>query len=453
MGSRRTEQAIRLDKLIGAFGAAGRRLYATGAAARTEDGDPWTAESGPLEFLVVATRAEVAGLLQLGDRRARGRGPLKVRLDIGETVRRAWFICTEPEPGRDEEELVHAALRSRSFTADAMAITPEGRLLDPFDGKADIAEGRIRTTFEPGKALREDPLRLLTLGSLVAETGLRPTASVVKAGTGAAPFLLYVSKEACLREMTRLLCAPRPRKGLLCLLETRALNMILPEVVCMVGFSESSRFHHKDLWDHTLKVVEQSPPDPAVRWAALLHDLGKVWTRTYGNKGTVHFHHHEELGAMLSSGVVHRFRMNAEMSKTVEFLVRHHLRANAYQPGWTDSAVRRLITEAGQYLDRLMDLSKADLTSGQERRRREAGRLGAELRVRIAHILEVDSRVPPLPAGIGNTIMSSFGLPPGPRIGKIKQALEAAVEAEEIAPGLEAEAYIQFLESLPELPG
>src|SRR5262245_28414826 len=203
-----------------------------------------------------------------------------------------------------------------------------------------------------------------------------------------------------------------------------AMAKLLPELEATVDFSQESGRKHKDVWEHTKQVVRQAVPRPWVRWGALLHDIGKVPTRTFTSDGKVHFHGHAEVGARMFDPIARRFGLERPAKQKVRFLILHHLRANQYAPSWTDSAVRRFDREMTEHLDDLLDLSRADITSKRPGRRQELIRQIHNLQTRIVTLRELDAKQPPLPTGLGTAISDRFGIPPSRRIGDLKRALE-----------------------------
>ncbi len=245
----------------------------------------------------------------------------------------------------------------------------------------------------------------------------------------------------------RVLMGPDPETGLDALLTFGALGGILPEVHARVGFGDGE-WRHKDVWKHTKQVVRQAVPRVELRWAALLHDIGKIRTRTISPDGEVHFFGHAEVGARMFDKMERRlglFRAEPSLQKTVRFLILHHLRANQYEDSWTDSAVRRFAREMGAELENLICLAQADITTKRAEKKRRGLRQIDELAKRISELAALDAIVPPLPSGVGNLIMEAFGLPPSRLIGDIKRALEQAVDAGEV-PGHEpGEFYVEFV--------
>lgn len=247
--------------------------------------------------------------------------------------------------------------------------------------------------------------------------------------------------------LDRVLMGEDPESGLDALLENGALSVMLPEVKALVGFGDGE-WRHKDVWKHTKQVVRQAEPRIEVRWAALLHDVGKVKTRSVTPDGQVHFFGHAELGARMFDRLEKRLRIfghEPSLQKSVRFLILHHLRANQYEPSWTDSAVRRFAREMGPELDNLLCLSRADITTKRPEKKRRGLQQIEDLSARICQLAELDAHVPPLPSGVGNDIMEAFGIPPSRLIGDIKRALELAVEQGEIPSHEPSEFYVEYL--------
>jgi poly(A) polymerase len=247
--------------------------------------------------------------------------------------------------------------------------------------------------------------------------------------------------------LDRVMLAPHADTGLDALLSQGILEALLPEVQKMVGFGDGE-WRHKDVWKHTKQVVTQAVPRLEVRWAALFHDIGKVKTRSFGPNGEVHFFGHAEVGTRMFDKLErreHLFSADDSLRDSIRFLVLHHLRASQYDGQWTDSAVRRFTREMGGHLEDLLCLSRADITTKRAEKKKRGIDLIDRLASRIGELAAEDAVVEPLPKGVGNAIMEAFGIPPSRRIGEIKRALEAAVEAGEIPGEQESEFYVQFL--------
>ncbi|MBK6520412.1 MAG: HDIG domain-containing protein [Polyangiaceae bacterium] len=235
--------------------------------------------------------------------------------------------------------------------------------------------------------------------------------------------------------------------GLDALLESGALVALLPEVEAMVGFGDGE-WRHKDVWKHTKQVVRQAVPRIEIRWAALLHDIGKVKTRTISPDGEVHFFGHAEKGARMFDKLNRRlpiFSKEEALRRSVRFLILHHLRASQYDASWTDSAVRRFAKEMGDELDSVLCLSRADITTKRPEKKKRGLRQISELAERVRKVQDEDAVVPPLPSGVGDVIMKAFALPPSRLIGEIKRRLEVAVETGELPGHQDADFYVEHL--------
>ena len=243
--------------------------------------------------------------------------------------------------------------------------------------------------------------------------------------------------------MGDVLLGPHPDAALRWLQQTRVLSFLLPEVASLVGFHRTCEVHHKDCWDHTLRVVRKAAVDDCTRWAALAHDIGKVWTRSVDRRGNVHFYRHEEYGAVLFEGVAARFHMDAELKERICAVIRLHGRVNLYDSEWSDSAVRRMMRDVGPHLTDLLRFSRADHTTKRPARAKEIQRQLDELERRIAEVEELDSRVPPLPKGLGTDLMEQLGLKAGPILGRIRRGLEAMCDSGELAPHEDAAYYVE----------
>lgn len=247
--------------------------------------------------------------------------------------------------------------------------------------------------------------------------------------------------------LDRVLMGPAPEAGLDALLDGGVLPAILPEVHAMVGFGDGE-WRHKDVWKHTKQVVAQAVPRVEVRWGSLLHDIGKVKTRSISPDGEVHFFGHAEVGARMFDRLNKRlplFSSEGALRDEIRFLILHHLRAAQYDASWTDSAVRRFAKEIGDYLDDLLCLSRADITTKRPEKKRRGLRQIDELADRVRAIREEDARVPPLPKGLGTEISARFGIPPSPVLGTLMRALTVAVESGEVPAQQPPDVYLDFL--------
>jgi poly(A) polymerase len=247
------------------------------------------------------------------------------------------------------------------------------------------------------------------------------------------------------QELDVLLLGRRPDLGLDALLELGFLDTWLPEIAAMVGFGDGE-FRHKDVWKHTKQVVWQSVPRLNVRWGSLLHDIGKLKTRSVGENGEVHFFGHSEVGAsMFKRRVAKRLGFEGELYQRVHFLILNHLRASQYDGTWTDSAVRRFAREMGPGLKDLLDLSRADITTKRAEKKKRGLRQISELGKRIKALSALDARVPPLPKGLGTAISEAFGVPPSKRLGDLRNELEQRCERGELEAQRDVAFYLAYL--------
>lgn len=329
-------------------------------------------------------------------------------------------------------------LARRDFTINAIAVNAAtGEVVDPFHGRADLAMGVIRAVGSPGARFAEDPLRLLRAARFAAQLGFSIDPATRDAMVEQADALKSVSVERVFHEITRLLCAPYADHGLDVLLETGLLTVALPELMPLArAASQHPGIHReKDLWDHTKRVVMQTPPRPTVRWAALLHDAAKPLTRTVDASGETHFFGHERVGADIAGAMLRRLNADRKTIRDVTRMVDYHLRPAGYNAQtWTDSAVRRLALEIGDLMPDLLDLVAADVTSAREHKRRAAAARVQGLRDHLARLEEqaaLDRLQSPLD---GNELMAMFDRPPGKWIADVKNHLRELVIDGELAP-------------------
>jgi poly(A) polymerase len=246
-----------------------------------------------------------------------------------------------------------------------------------------------------------------------------------------------------------LLMTPRPDRGLDVLVRVGVMEGVLPEVRAMVGFGEGVL--HKDVWAHTKKVLLRSPRRLTVRWAALLHDIGKVKTRRFEPNGQVTFLGHPIVGARMFSRIARRLAFEPEEETRVRYLIAEHLRASAFDETWTDSAVRRFSREVGDALDDLLDLSRADITSKYAEKVRRGTRLIDTLEERVRELKALEAKPAPLPKGLGTALIDRFHLTPGPRLGHLMDRLSSDVEGGVLGVQQPFEHYIEYIEQHPEL--
>jgi poly(A) polymerase len=320
---------------------------------------------------------------------------------------------------------IEGDLVRRDFTVNAMAVDlATQRFIDPHDGMSALVAGRLDTPATPESSFADDPLRMLRAARFVSQLGLRPTDRVVAAMTDMAAEIGRITAERIQAELSKLMLGDRPERGIELLVDTTLAEHILPEVPAM-RLEIDEHHQHKDVYQHSLVVLRQAidleteGPDLVLRLAALLHDIGKPGTRRFEPAGGVSFHHHEVVGAKLVRKRLQALRYSKDVIEDVSGLVYLHLRFHGYGKGeWTDSAVRRYVTDAGPLLPRLHKLVRADCTT---RNQRKAAALRASydgLEQRIAQIAEAEDLARVRPDLDGNEIMRLLDVPPGPLVGQ-----------------------------------
>ncbi|MGW4811829.1 CCA tRNA nucleotidyltransferase [Kitasatospora cineracea] len=330
-----------------------------------------------------------------------------------------------------EQDLVR-----RDFTVNAMAVDLPGRqFVDPHRGLDDLEARVLRTPATPEESFSDDPLRMMRAARFAAQLDFEPAPEVVAAMTAMAERITIVSAERVQAELNKLLLAEHPVKGLRLLVDTGLADHVLPELPALR--LESDEHHrHKDVYEHSLTVLEQAialeteGPDLVLRLAALLHDIGKPRTRRFESDGRVSFHHHEVVGAKMTRKRMRELKYSNELVNEVAKLVELHLRFHGYGGGeWTDSAVRRYITDAGPLLSRLHKLTRSDCTTRNKRKAAALARTYDSLEERITALQAQEELDAIRPALDGNEIMELLGLRPGPAVGRAyKHLLELRLE-------------------------
>ena len=334
---------------------------------------------------------------------------------------------------RLEDDLVR-----RDFTVNSMALRlPDLELVDPHSGVIDLLGRRLRTPGAPEDSFSDDPLRMMRAARFAAQLGVEVASEVREAMTEMADRLSIVSAERVREELVKLICGTHPRMGVDLLVETGLADVVLPEVPAL-KLTDDEHHRHKDVYQHSLTVLEQATaletddqgpvpgPDFVLRFAALMHDVGKPKTRRFEPGGGVSFRHHDVAGAKLTRKRMQALRFDNATIKAVCRLVELHMRFYGYgEQGWSDSAVRRYVTDAGDQLERLHRLTRSDVTT---RNRRKAARLDHaydDLEARIAELAEQEELAKIRPHLDGQQIMDVLGISPGPEVGKAYQYLLA----------------------------
>ncbi|WP_291760297.1 CCA tRNA nucleotidyltransferase [Cellulomonas sp. 73-145] len=366
----------------------------------------------------------------LGARRFGRGGSSDVVVEVT-TYRTDAYDPTSRKPAVEFGDTLEGDLSRRDFTVNAMAVrVPDLQFVDPFDGLGDLARRVLRTPVDPEQSFDDDPLRMMRAARFVAQLGFGIDDAARAATVAMAERLSIVSAERVRDELVKLLLSDHPRDGLQVLVGTGLADQVLPELSALrLEIDEHHR--HKDVYEHSLTVLEKAialetgpdgavpGPDLVLRLAALLHDVGKPRTRRFEQGGGVSFHHHEVVGAKLVAKRLAALHFDKQTVHDVARLTELHLRFHGYgDAGWTDSAVRRYVTDAGPLLERLHRLTRSDCTT---RNARKAARLSAaydDLEERIGRLAEAEELASIRPDLDGTQIMQALGIGPGRDVGE-----------------------------------
>ncbi|GMQ93378.1 MAG: CCA tRNA nucleotidyltransferase [Acidimicrobiia bacterium] len=334
-------------------------------------------------------------------------------------------------------------LSRRDFTVNAMAIkvpaTVDGvpEMMDPFGGLGDLSAEILRTPMDPEVSFGDDPLRMLRLFRFVSTLGFMAEEDLFHAVVRLRERLQIISAERIRTEFDKLMVGSNVVAALGSLVDSGLANEFIPEIPAL-AVEQDPHHRHKDVLAHTIAVVGKTSPHLRLRLAALFHDVGKPETREYG-KGGVSFHHHEVVGARMARKRMIELRYPKDIVKDTSQLVFLHMRPHTYKMGWTDSAVRRYVRDAGPLLEDLNELVRCDVTTRNQRRARTISNRIDELEKRISELAEeeeLDKMRPPID---GNDVMRHLGMQPSRGVGEIMNLLlEKRIEE---GPYTEEEAY------------
>ncbi|HSM44222.1 MAG TPA: CCA tRNA nucleotidyltransferase, partial [Acidimicrobiia bacterium] len=306
---------------------------------------------------------------------------------------------------------IETDLGRRDFTINAIALSLPGlEAFDPFGGLADIAQETLRTPLAPDVSFGDDPLRMLRLFRFQATLGFVPDETAVDAVRRMGARLEIISAERIRDELNKLMVAPAPGDTLRLVVETGLAEHFLPELPGL-AMEQDPHHHHKDVLAHTFAVVDKTSPDLTLRLAALFHDIGKPDTREIGADG-VTFHHHEVVGARLTRHRMRQLRYPKDMVADVSQLVYLHLRPHTLKLGWSDSAVRRYVRDAGEYLGELNVLTRCDCTTRNEKKAARLSKRMDELEARIDELEAAEELASLRPELDGNAVMEHLGIGP-----------------------------------------
>lgn len=430
-------------RLAEAFRARDRELYLVGGSVR----DAWLRRAHEdLDFATEATPEETKAIVQPRASAVwlQGEAFGTVGAEIeGVRMEITTFRTEKYQPSSRHPEVVFASdietdLSRRDFTINSMAVRlPEKEAVDPFDGVKDLAVRLIRTPLDPIVSFTDDPLRMLRAFRFASQLDFQIDDGVLAAIEELREEIKTVSSERIRDELSKLIVGRAPARALELAESTGLTQHFLPELSSL-KLEQDPVHRHKDVFRHTLAVVERTEPVLELRLAALLHDIGKPRTRRIGPEG-VSFHHHEVVGAEMAAERLRALRFRNETVAAVSEVIRLHHRFHTYALGWTDSAVRRYVRDAGPLLPTLNDLVRADCTTRNAAKAKKLAARMDELEDRIGELAAQEELSKIRPDLDGREVMDHLGVPPGPVVG---DALDFLLELRlEEGPLDKAEAY------------
>ena len=414
-------------QLSGLFGAAGFELYLVGGSVRDaflgrpiEDLD-FTTNARPEEISQIL-KGWADNLYKVGEAFgtiAAIKGDTLVEVT---TFRDEVYRNHSRKPQVTYSDTVATDLSRRDFTINAIAVRlPSIEVVDPHGGLTDLGLQVLRTPMDPEVSFSDDPLRMLRLFRFQATIGFTPDEACLRAVREMGDRLQIVSAERIRDELSKLLTADAPGEVLLAVVEAGLAEYFVPELLAL-AMEQDPHHRHKDVLAHTFAVVDKVSPDLVLRLAALFHDIGKPATKEIG-PGGVSFHHHEVVGSRMTRKRLRELKYPRSIVDDVSQLVYLHLRPHTLEMGWTDSAVRRYVRDAGDLLDRLNELVRCDVTTANQRRERAIQRRIDDLEERIERLSKEEELSRLRPPVDGNEIMEHLGIPPGPQVGEIMNIL------------------------------
>ena len=350
------------------------------------------------------------------------------------TYRTESYSPDSRKPNVEFGKTIEGDLARRDFTINAMALeltTTEPLFIDPYNGVGDLQNQIIKTPGEAKDSFTDDPLRMMRVARFMSQLNFTPEISLVAAIKSMASRLEIISAERIRDEFIKLIMGDNPRAGLSLLVESGLADYFLPELP-KLKLEIDEHHHHKDVYEHSLTVLEQAIALEArlgganltLRLAALLHDIGKPKTKALLPDGGVSFHHHEVVGARMCKERMKKLRFDNHIINDVSQLVSLHLRFHGYGNGeWTDSAVRRYVRDAGELLTHLHLLTRADCTTRNKKKAEGLAKTYDQLEDRIAQLMEQEELDKIRPDLSGDEIMKILDIKPSPAVGKAYEFL------------------------------
>ena len=409
------------------YSSNGYEFYLVGGAVRDGILD---IETTDFDFTTNASPEESIDLLNNNGYKTteigRAFGTIELQIDNNSlhitTYRKDTYENSSRNPSIESATDLETDLSRRDFTINSIAYSIDANeLIDPFNGLKDLAAGVIRTPDDPIISFSDDPLRMLRVCRFISTHGFSPDNETYVAMRDNTERIKIVSTERIRDEISKLLIGKNPSLGLRTFVESGLSSYTIPELNAL-KIEVDPNHHHKDVYEHTLTVVDNVSPTLIRRLGALFHDIAKPNTKGIEN-GKVHFRHHEVVGAKMTKRILQELKYDKKTIKNVARLVELHLRPHTFKMGWTDSAVRRYIVDAGEVLDDLNNLVRADVTTKNKQKAQEIYDKLDEMENKIKDVLEKEEMSKLRPPITGDEIMEIFNLEPGPKVGLIMKAL------------------------------
>jgi poly(A) polymerase len=409
------------------YSSNGYEFYLVGGAVRDGILD---IETTDFDFTTSASPEESIDLLNNNGYKTteigRAFGTIELQIDNNSlhitTYRKDTYENSSRNPSIESATDLETDLSRRDFTINSIAYSIDANeLIDPFNGLKDLAAGVIRTPDDPIISFSDDPLRMLRVCRFISTHGFSPDNETYVAMRDNTERIKIVSTERIRDEISKLLIGKNPSLGLRTFVESGLSSYTIPELNAL-KIEVDPNHHHKDVYEHTLTVVDNVSPTLIRRLGALFHDIAKPNTKGIEN-GKVHFRHHEVVGAKMTKRILQELKYDKKTIKDVALLVELHLRPHTFKMGWTDSAVRRYIVDAGEVLDDLNNLVRADVTTKNKQKAQEIYDKLDEMENKIKDVLEKEEMSKLRPPITGDEIMEIFNLEPGPKVGLIMKAL------------------------------
>jgi len=428
-----------LKSLNQLFVKAGFRLYLVGGALRDQKlGRPikeWdlASDAKPIEIESILRKAKARKIGTIGQRFGTITATFHGESVEITTFRGEHYFESSRQPAVSWGKNIKEDLSRRDFTINALALDlGSSELLDPYEGQTDLKNKLIRAVGNPIERYNEDPLRMLRAIRFASELGFRIEPETLEAISQKRERFAILSAERVAVELDRILLSEKPSTGIRLLVETGLIAYVLPELIPTIDLEFDPK-EHKDIYEHILTVLDNTPAKLELRWCALLHDIAKPLTRQKTG-GEYSFHGHENLGSRLSRAVLTRLRYPNDFIKYVVHLVRLHQRLPNNTGNWSDGAIRRFVRDANTALDDLFTFAEADATSGNQQKLKRYRDRRLLLRERIAK-LERQAEIAKIKSPLdGHELMKLFNRPAGPWLKVVKQHLLDQVLEGNLAP-------------------